>query len=295
MEKFHDLPIGILENEQVRLEYLTTAGPRIVGLSYRGSSNLLADVHDLAWDTPNGAYHPYGGHRLWISPESPEKTYIPDEFGLQLRQFPNGVELTGVKEISSGVRKSIRIELATGQAGFRLTHTIRNENPNPIRIAPWSITMFRLGGWVILPQPVGNSDPHGLLPNRLLALWPYTRLNDPRLIWRDDFILLHATSDLPPAKLGYAGTHGWLAYWLDGILFRKSFDIQKEAVYPDGGCNTESYCNNRDVELESLGPLETLAPGASTHLSETWELQEGLDGPFVPEEIRDLIDNGLVK
>ena len=290
MEKFHDHPIGVLENEHVRLEYLTTAGPRIVGLSYRGSPNLLADVHDLAWDTPNGAYHPYGGHRLWISPESPEKTYIPDESGLQLHQFPNGVELTGVKEIGSGVRKSIRIELAAGQAGFRLTHTIRNENPDPIRIAPWSITMFRLGGWVILPQPVGNTDPHGLLPNRLLALWPYTRLNDPRLILRDDFILLHATSDLPPAKLGYAGTNGWLAYWLDGILFRKSFDIQAGAVYPDGGCNTESYCNDLDVELESLGPLETLAPGASTHLSETWKLQEGLNGPFIPKEIRNLID-----
>jgi hypothetical protein len=291
MEKFHDLPIGVLENEHVRLEYLTTAGPRIVGLSYRGSPNMLADVHDLAWDTPNGAYHPYGGHRLWISPESPEKTYIPDGTGLQMQQFPNGVELTGVKEIGSGVRKSMRIELATGQPGFRLTHSIRNENPDPIRIAPWSITMFRLGGWVLLPQPAGNADPYGLLPNRFLALWPYTRLNDPRLIWRDDFILLHATSDLPPAKLGYAGTAGWLAYWLDGILFRKSFDIQAGAVYPDGGCNTESYCNNQDVELESLGPLETLAPGASSHLSETWELKAGLDVPFIPMEIRDLILN----
>jgi len=289
MNDFHGLPIGILENEHVRLEYLTTAGPRIVGLSYNGSPNLLADVHNLAWDTPNGAYHPLGGHRLWISPENPEKTYIPDDTGLRVREFKNGVELRGVIEIGSGVQKSLLIEIVARKPEFQLTHTIQNMNSSPIRIAPWAITMFRLGGWVLLPQPVGNADPYGLLANRHLSLWPYTRFGDPRLTWRDDFILLHACPELPPAKIGYAGTAGWLAYWLDGILFRKNFQVQTAADYPDGGCNTETYCNDMDVELESLGPLETLAPGASVQFRETWVLQAGLKGSFVPEEIRSLL------
>ena len=289
MSDFHGLPTAILENDQIRLEYLTTAGPRIVGLSYRGSTNLLADVHDIVWDTPHGKYFPLGGHRLWISPEIPEKTNIPDKTGAQVRDIPGGVELIGASEPGSGIRKSVRVVLEAEHPVVQLAHTIVNENPAPITIAPWAITMFALGGIVLLPQPVGNTDPHGLLHNRLLALWPYTRINDPRLTLRDDFILIHATPSLPPVKLGYSNSMGWLAYWSNGILFRKSFDLNPGTTYPDGGCNAESYCGDRFVELESLGPLVTLAPGEETALTETWELFPTLEVPFIPKVIRDLL------
>ncbi len=291
MSDFYGLPTAVLENEYIHLEYLTTAGPRIVRLSYRGSPNLLADVHDILWNTPHGEYSLLGGHRLWISPEVPEKTNIPDKSGVQARECTDGVELNGASEPGSGVRKIVRIELDAEHPIVRLTHTIVNENPVPITIAPWAITMFRQGGTVILPQPIGNADPHGLLSNRIVVLWPYTRISDSRLILRDDFILLQAISSLPPIKLGYYNTAGWLAYWLEGILFRKTLDIHTGATYPDSGCNTETYCNDRFVELESLGPLATIAPGATTQLSETWELYPNLDVPFIPDEICSLLGN----
>jgi hypothetical protein len=289
MNNFHGLPIAVLENDQIRLEYLTSAGPRIVGLSYHGSTNLLADVFDMAWDTPNGKYFPLGGHRVWISPESPEKTYVPDRTGLSVREIPRGVELTGASETVSGVRKSVRIELEPGAARVRLYQTIVNEGSIPLTFAPWGITQFCLGGTVLLPQPVGNTDPQGFLPNRLLVFWPYTSVHDDRLGLRDDFILIRAIAALPPMKVGYANRAGWLAYWSNGILFRKSFEMLASAVYPDGGCNAEVYCGDRFVELESLGVLGLVAPGQEVHLNETWELYPGLDVPFVPAEIRELL------
>jgi hypothetical protein len=289
MDNFHGLPIDFLENDQIRLEYLTSGGPRIVGLSYHGSANLLADVYDMAWDTPNGKYFPLGGHRLWISPESPEKTYVPDGTGLSVRKIPRGVELNGASETVSGVRKSVRIELVPGSPQIRLFQTILNKSSSPLTFAPWSITQFCLGGTVLLPQPVGNTDPQGFLPNRLLVLWPYTTIHDHRLRLRDDFILVRAEAALPPMKLGYANRAGWLAYWKDGILFRKRFEMQSSAVYPDGGCNAEVYCGDRFVELESLGVLGTLAPGQAVQLNETWELYPNLDVPFIPVEIRELL------
>ena len=290
MLNFHSLATAVLENEHIRLEYLTTAGPRIVGLSYHGSPNLLADVSDLGWDTPNGAYHLLGGHRLWIAPESPEKTYVPDGSGLTVRATPLGVELNGASESATGVRKSLRIELDPSAARLRLYHTIVNENSSPLEFAPWSITQFCLGGTALLPQPVGNTDPHGLLPNRRLVLWPYTRMHDPRLVLRDDCILVRAEAALPPVKLGYASQAGWLAYWWNGSLFRKIFDLQQPgATYPDEGCNAEVFCGDRVVELESLGALNTLAPGGSAQLTETWELFSNLEVPFISAEIRDLL------
>lgn len=289
MPNFHDLPSAIIENDLIRVEYLTTAGPRIIGLSYRGSPNLLADVNDMVWDTPNGDYSPFGGHRLWIAPESPEKTYVPDTTGLSLREIPHGLELTGASEASSGVRKSLRIELEPAAPSLRLVQIVENVSSGPLTLAPWGITQFCLGGTVLLPQPVGNTDPHGLLPNRLLVLWPYTRLNDPRLALRDDFILIRALPALPPVKVGYASTAGWLGYWHNGLLLRKSFDLHAGVTYPDGGCNAEVYCGDRFVELETLGVLGELAAGQSVQLGETWDLYPNLDVPFIPAEIRELL------
>jgi hypothetical protein len=289
MDNFHGLPTAVLENAHIRLEYLTTAGPRIVGLSYHGSPNMLADVYDMVLDTPNGAYSMLGGHRLWISPESPEKSYVPDKTGLSVQEIPQGVVLSGASETSSGVRKSIRIEIDPAAPLLRLMHTIVNESSSPLTLAPWAITQLCQGGTVILPQPVGNTDLHGLLPNRLLVLWPYTNILDARLALRDDFILVSAEAAVPPMKLGYANRAGWMAYWRDGSLFRKSFDLHTGATYPDGGCNSEVYCGDRFVELESLGVLGALVPGQAVQLIETWEFYPSLDVPFIPKEIRELL------
>jgi hypothetical protein len=126
--------------------------------------------------------------------------------------------------------------------------------------------------------------------NRILALWPYSHINDPRLVLRDDFILVHAAPNPSPFKLGYYNPQGWMAYWLDGVLFRKTFDIVLEALtFPDGGCNTETYCNDQFVELESLGSLNSLTAGGEVSLTETWELYPSLDVPFLTDEIRKVI------
>jgi hypothetical protein len=292
MTDFHGLPTALLENKQLQLEYLTTAGPRIVGLSFRGSPNLLADIHDISWETPHGTYFILGGHRLWIAPEIPEITNIPDKSGLQAFEFLGGVELTGEHEPGSGVRKTVRVELDATKPIVRLTHTVLNENPESITMAPWAITMFNLGGMVILPQLSGSANRHGLPNIRLIALWPYTQINDSRLILRDDFILIRAAANLRRMKIGYSNTAGWMAYWWGGLLFRISFDLLADVPYPDRDCNVEAYCDERIVELEALGPLEELAPGAASHFIETWELQEGLDSIFIPSELRKLLQHG---
>jgi hypothetical protein len=84
-----------------------------------------------------------------------------------------------------------------------------------------------------------------------------------------------------------------MAYWLKGILFRKTFDISSGAVYPDSGCNAESYCNDQFVELESLGSLVRLEVGGEVNLTETWELYPGLNVPFLSGEICEMLSLGF--
>jgi len=45
------------------------------------------------------------------------------------------------------------------------------------------------------------------------------------------------------------------------------------------------YCNDRFVELESLGSLNMIKPSESIVHMETWELFDSLAQPFLPAKI----------
>jgi hypothetical protein len=276
----------ILKNNFLQIEYLTNS-LRIVGLTPAGQTNMLADLSDFQpIPTLYGDFYFHGGHRLWHSPEAMPRTYIPDTGELTITNIPDGVVLEAPTERGTGIRKRMEIHLATDQPSVTLTHTLINDGLWPVELAPWAITQFRLGGTVILPMPVGNVDSAGLLPNRQISLWPYARINDPRLKLDDEFVLFKAEAALPPFKMGYFNPHGWMAYWLDGVLFRKMFEAQTESTYPDNNCNAEMYCNDQFVELESLGQLTVIKPGESVVHVETWELFDSLDQPFLPAGIK---------
>ena len=189
---FHGLRTRSLTNGRLNLEYLEEAGPRIVHLSLAGTDdNLMAEVPDIAIPTPFGTYRLYGGHRLWHSPEGMPRSYVPDNEGCTAESIPDGVVLSGPVEAATGIKKSIQVQLAPDRAAVTLTHRLENRGAWPVELAPWAITQLRLGGVAILPQVQDKLDGPGLLANRNLVLWPYTRLADPRLGLNDDLVLLH--------------------------------------------------------------------------------------------------------
>jgi len=285
MDDYYGLPIIKLSSPVLKLECLSTAGPRIARLRYKDSENLFAELPDNVTQTPYGDYHYFGGHRLWHAPEAMPRSYIPDNDGLNVKSIPNGLLLDGKIEPGTGIHKQIEVQLDPERPIVYLTHTLINENLWEIQLAPWAITMFRLGGVVVMPLLSEDQGTDGLLPNRNLSLWPYSRITDPRLYLDDDFIVLKASENFPPFKIGCYNSRGWIAYYLDGILFRKSFEIFSNKTYPDFGCNSETYSDSEFVELESLAPLVKLAPGESVNHVETWEIFDSLDQDFLPLKI----------
>ena len=276
-----------LKNDFFQIKYLTTS-LRITGLIPCGKTNLLADLSNLPpISTPYGEFHFRGGHRLWHSPEAMPRTYIPDTGEMTITDLPDGVMLETQTEPGTGIRKRIEIRLAADKPSATLTHTLINDGLWSVELAPWAITQFRLGGTVILPMPVGNVDPAGLLHNRQFSFWPYAHINDPRLKLGDRFVLFKADAILPPFKMGFFNSFGWIAYWMDGVLFRKTLDVYAGLPHPDNNCNAEIYCNDQFMELESIGPLKILNPGDSVIHVETWEIFYGLD--TLPKEIREVL------
>jgi len=214
-------------------------------------------------------------------------SYIYPGHACQVTELPDGVLLDTQTEQGTGIRKLMKIQLGADKPALSVTHTLVNEGLWSVELAPWAITQFRLGGTVILPLPTGNADPAGLLHNRQFSLWPYARIHDPRLKFEDSFILFKADALLPPFKIGYFNPLGWIAYWLDGVLFRKTTAVQAGVPYPDNNCSSEMYCNHKFVELESVAPLAILPPGGSATHVETWEVYNGIDS--LPKESQDAL------
>ena len=275
---------SVLKNDYLEIEYLTDY-LRIIGLVPTGNSNMLAVLNNLpAIPTPFGDFQFRGGHRLWHAPEAMPRTYIPD-LPVTVTEIRDGILLESQSEPGTGIRKQIEIHLSPDQPSVTLTHILINDGMWSVELAPWAITQFRLGGTVILRMPVGSADSAGLLHNRQFSLWPYAHIDDPRLKLGDEFILFDADALLPPFKIGYFNTFSWMGYWLDGILFRKTFEAHKNSAYPDNNCNAEMYCNDQFVELESLGPLTRLDPGALVQHVESWEVLKEIE--FLPDDIQE--------
>jgi hypothetical protein len=285
MTDHHGWESRSLTNGHMQLDYLSDC-LRIVRLQLNGRANLFADLGRQELQTEHGLFYFHGGHRLWHSPEAMPRTYLPDHGGLVVTEHAAGVTLEQPAEPHVRVSKRLDVRLEPDRPVVHLRHELRNEGAWPIELAPWALTMLRLGGVAVFPQPSGSQDPAGLLPNRRLVFWPYSHLKDVRLDLDDDFVLLRGEAALPPVKFGYFNPHGWQAYWLEGTLFVKRFDPLPGAEFPDGGCNCESYCNDRFLELESLGPMTRLEPGAAAVHGETWELYDRLDQPFLPPALQ---------
>ena len=261
------LPSAAIENESLRLEYLTTTGPRIIGLYTKDQErNLLAETPDVHWETPHGEYYLRGGHRLWIAPENP--FYTCPENGLHVSEENCAVKLKGSVD-ASGLEKEIAIRL-DGNC-VHLSHHISWHGEQPIELAPWSITQLRLGGLAILPL----SQTAGLLPDRNIVLWPYSQVKDVRFQLFDDMVLLYGRKMEHAFKIGNYNSQGWIAYALGNLLFVKRFATEQEGAYPDLGCNVEAYVKDTCLELERLGTLVTLKPNESIALEETWEIITG--------------------
>jgi hypothetical protein len=276
---FNEIPCAWLSNGRVRLAVSTGRGPRVLFWGWEGGLNLFAELPDFAVDSPAGPFHFLGGHRLWHGPETLADTYWPDDAPVQVRTTEQGAVFTPAPD-GLGIVKEVEFALAAGRPEVTVTHRLVRTGGvgKPVRRGAWALSMCRLGGVVLLPQPQDPADPDGLLPNRRLVFWPYADLADPRLILGNRAVRIDARPG-PAFKIGYFNRDGWLAYWLDGTLFTKSFEAGPGTDYADLGCNAECYINDEFVEIETLGPLVRLGPGeAATHV-ETWRLEAGVPRP----------------
>jgi len=270
----HDRNV-VLANDDVELVLPTEFGPRIMRYALHGGDNVLSEISPRAQkkSTSYGDdWHIYGGHRLWYAPEHEERSYYPDNRPVRLARTPDGLHLTQEVESHTGIEKHLVVELATRGSHVTVRHRLENRGQTTHELAPWALSAMAPGGRAIFPHPAFRPHPDALAPARPLVLWPFTRMSDPRWHWGDRFFTLRqdrARTD--PQKVGFYDPLGYMAYALGDVLFLKCHTPRRGA-HADFGCNGETFTNELFLEIETLGPLGTLAPGDSVEHLEHWFL-----------------------
>jgi len=280
-----------LYNREIELIVTTDIGPRIVRAGFINRQNFFYMVPEHYGNTGGEEWRIYGGHRLWLAPEAMPQSYYPDNEKVQFAVQDNRIALRQAKETLSGIVKEMEITLSPDKNELTVLHRLVNQNSSAVEVAPWSISVLAQGGRAIVPQePYGEGDDY-LLPARPLVLWHFTKMNDPRWIWGAKYIQAKQdTTATSEQKIGVLNKQGWTAYYLNKEVLIKKFDFYPDKVYPDFGCNNETYINGDFLEIETLGPLTKIPPGGTTEHTEHWlltkaeidESEESIDKNILP-------------
>lgn len=275
-----------LSNGTVEVVLPTSVGPRVLRYGFVGGDNLLGEVPDQSAETDLGTWKPYGGHRLWTAPEHMPRSYSPDNDPVEVAVKGATVVLTQPIEPRTGIQKMVTVTLAPTGTQLTVGHRLVNRGLWPIEVAPWALTIMNTGGTVIVPQEPFARHADALLPVRAVALWAYTDLSDPRWRLGPRFVRLRTDAAREtPQKIGIANRQGWAAYHRNDLLFVKRYDWDDTARYADFGVNTEAFTAGAFIELETLGALVTIEPGASASHEERWFLFRDVGQPVDDEAL----------
>lgn len=257
-------------------------GPRILRYAFEGGDNVFCEFPEMMGRSGENEWMIRGGHRFWTAPEGRHSYALDNEAVKYEKTGKRSVEIISPKTKEFGLRKKLRVAMDK-QGGVSLEHELVNIGDEPLKLAPWGLSVMRPGGSAVLPQPtLGRhpseqpegtpENPSDLLPNRNLVLWNYTDLSDPRLELGPELWRVHHRHGMPATKLGLYYRGGWCGYQLVGQVFCKKVPTRKGKPYPDGGCNLEVFTNDQMLELETLAPAVPIKPGDSALHAETWRL-----------------------
>jgi hypothetical protein len=265
-------------NGEVELIITSDIGPRIMRFGFVGGQNLFKEYAGEMGKSGEAKWQHRGGHRLWAAPEDARRTYAPDNSPVQIHIEGNTLTATQPVEADSGLEKQIAVQLDAAGTRATIVHRLKNMLPWPIELAPWALTMMTPGGMGITGFPPRGPHPQILPPTNPLVMWAFTDLSDPRWkVTRKYLMLKQDPQNKEPQKIGHFNPDTWGGYLLGTELFLKKSRAEPGRPFADFGCSFEIFSRHDILELETLGPLQTIAPGESVEHIETWSLHRGIE------------------
>ena len=268
-----------IANVHAELIITLDVGPRVISYRTSAGENVFKTFDAQLGGTGESEWMSRGGHRFWLAPEDPVLSYLADNSPVQHRVISDHeVEVENAPSEQLPVRKVMTVALDPESTRVTVTHRAENHGTRALPVATWGLSVMAPAGVEIIPLPPLGEHPRDLLPNRTMVVWPFTDMRDPRWHWGTRFITLRQ-GNAGPTKLGLEHRERWIGYHQGESLFLKAIEFREGATYADRGCNFETFTNEEMLEVEALGPLVELAPGAATGHSEQWQLFDRVSAP----------------
>ena len=227
----------------------------------------------------------FGGDKTWPAPQSAWNWPPPDVFDTApLAATVNAdrsVTLTSPASARFGLRTVRRIALDAAAPVMRIETTYEKISGDPVAVAVWVISQLRDPVAVFMPVPAGSQFPAGHAPN-----------------WKGPAQFLQREGDWMKITRNPAGSHktgndGSALVWADARALLR-IDVARVAggdYTVHDGCSVEVYTNADPVpyvELETLGPRKTLAPGDRLSATNTYRLARRTAAPL-EQDVRALL------
>lgn len=309
-----DLPLLRVTTPDLELVLAPTRGGRLLSLVAGGREFLwrnpelvgddLAPVVPVAeWPASDGDMSTWanvGGSKTWPAPQGwsgPDEWAGPPDPVLDSGPWSATwttddaravVTLTSADDPRSGLRVERRFVVPASGTAFTQTATFTNVSSTPRTWSVWEVCQVGTAGGAGRPvEEAAVRVPHAADPVELdLGVWE----GEVVAMRRGHDVLLPLGTGV--AKRGYPAASGAVEHRdVDGSTLTLSTTPPAHGTWPDGGSRVEVWLQRPTaepirelgdlhpsahlVELEVLGPLTTLDPGASTSLEIGWTVTVG--------------------
>lgn len=233
------------------------------------------------WKASHGSF---GGDKTWPSPQSAWNWPPPDVFDASALtgkiNDDRSVTLTSPVSPRFGLKTIRRITLDASEPVMRIETTYEKISGEPVGVGVWVITQFRHPIAVFMPVPKDSQFPSGHAP---------TWKGPAEFLRREGDWLRITRNPTGPDKTGNDGSA--LIWGGERELLRIDIPRVPGGDYAHAGCSVEVYTNPDPVpyvELETLGPRQTLKPGDRLSATNTYRLVRRTAAPL-EQDVRALL------
>jgi hypothetical protein len=265
-----------LRNEQVEVIVVPEVG-RVMSFRFHDGQNVFWEDGSLRGkrgDRTGREWVNFGGDKTWPAPEAEWKTHTKREKWMpppgfdgmpgRARRDDRAIVLTSTIDPFYGIRTARRITLRGDDPIMVIETEYEKVSGAAMPVGIWVVTQFRDPVAVYVPVAAASRFPGGHFRFRDTP-WPQLTTVDG---------LIKVTRD--PAASHKLGSDADRMLWVGTKeMCLVAMTRVAGAEYPDRGASAEVYTNpdpKTYVELETLGPLATLAPGQRIQETNTYTL-----------------------
>ncbi|HUM04408.1 MAG TPA: hypothetical protein VLT90_03045 [Terriglobales bacterium] len=273
---YHDWPESILLSNCVVEAIVVPALGRVMQFRFAGDETgpfwENPELHGQLPDAHTNGWLNFGGDKAWPAPQTEWEQHTgqswPPPSAFDSKPFHASVadeKVVLVSEVDPhyGVRVVRHIKLLAKSTQLAITTEFQKHEGVDVEISVWVITQLAEPDRVFVLLPGNSHFPNG---------YQQQRGPSPTDLRRDGRLL---SLRRDPREYVKIGTEGTSMLWMNQRMALLICTEETAGVYPDGGSRTEVYTNPNPhcyVELETTGPLATLAAGARISRTNSYTL-----------------------